>query len=91
MASPAMLYERRKNMSKARPKQKEMDRLTRTEMERAIYEANLGTEDEKIARMYFVEKLPQIEIGMELMLDRKTVGARLKKIEERIQRVLGGE
>ena len=78
-------------MSKARPKQKEMDRLTRTEMERAIYEANLGTEDEKIARMYFVEKLPQIEIGMELMLDRKTVGARLKKIEERIQRVLGGE
>ena len=68
-----------------------MDRLTRTEMERAIYEANLGTEDEKIARMYFVEKLPQIEIGMELMLDRKTVGARLKKIEERIQRVLGGE
>ena len=78
-------------MSKARPKQKEMDRLTRTEMERAIYEANLGTEDEKIARMYFVEKLPQIEIGMELMLDRKTVGARLKKIEESIQRVLGGE
>lgn len=78
-------------MSKARPKQKEMDRLTRTEMEKAIYEANLGTEDEKIARMYFVEKLPQIEIGMELMLDRKTVGARLKKIEERIQRVLGGE
>ena len=78
-------------MSKARPKQKEMDRMTRTEMERAFYEANLGTEDEKIARMYFVEKLPQIEIGMELMLDRKTVGARLKKIEERIQRVLGGE
>ena len=75
-------------MSTARHKHDVLDRLTRTEIEKVLYEANLGTENEKIERLYFVEKLPQLDIGMELMLDRKTVGVRLKEIEEKMLRAV---
>ena len=73
-------------MSTARHKHDVLDQMTRTEMEKVLYEANLGKVNEKIARLYFIEKLPQLDIGMELMLDRKTVGVRLKEIEEKMLR-----
>lgn len=36
----------------------ELGRLTRKDMEAVIYQANLGRENEKIAQLYFVDKLP---------------------------------
>ena len=71
-------------MSKARPHHNVLEHMTRSEAEQIIYEANLGKEDERIARLYFVDKLPQIDIGFEVMLDRKTVGIRLKDITTRM-------
>ena len=71
-------------MSKARPHHNVLEHMTRSEAEKIIYEANLGKEDERIARLYFVDKLPQIDIGFEVMLDRKTVGIRLKDITTRM-------
>ena len=40
-------------MAKARPAEGELGSMTRSVAERVIYEANLGAEDTKIARMYY--------------------------------------
>lgn len=58
----------------------ELDALTRAGVERVIYEANLGQEDEKIARLYYVERIPQVDIATELYLGRATVQRRLPGI-----------
>lgn len=76
-------------MSRARCKSSFTGELTRTALENAIWEANLGAEDEDIANMYYIEKLPMVEIAEEMGLDRKTVSARLRRIEARMRRVLG--
>lgn len=60
-------------MARARPAEGELGRMTRSVAERVIYEANLGAEDTKIARMYYIERLPQIEIAAEMQVDRKTI------------------
>ena len=57
-------------MAKARPAEGELGSMTRSVAERVIYEANLGAEDTKIARMYYIERLPQIEIAEEMQVDR---------------------
>ena len=67
-------------MAKARPAEGELGSMTRSVAERVIYEANLGAEDTKIARMYYIERLPQIEIAAELQMDRKTISERLRWI-----------
>lgn len=67
-------------MAKARPAEGELGSMTRSVAERVIYEANLGTEDTKIARMYYIERLPQIEIAAEMQMDRKTISERLRWI-----------
>lgn len=36
----------------------ELGGLMRRDMETVIHQANLGREDEKIAQLYFVDKLP---------------------------------
>lgn len=41
----------------------ELGRLTRKDMEAVIYQANLGRENEKIAQLYFVDKLPQVDVA----------------------------
>ena len=65
------------DMAKARPAEGELGSMTRSVAERVIYEANLGAEDTKIARMYYIERLPQIEIAEEMEMDRKTISERL--------------
>ena len=67
-------------MAKARPAEGALGSMTRTVAERVIYEANLGAEDTKIARMYYIERLPQIEIAEEMRMDRKTISERLRWI-----------
>nr|DAI67784.1 MAG TPA: FocB protein-alpha, helix-turn-helix, TRANSCRIPTION.4A [Caudoviricetes sp.] len=59
--------------------------LTRGEMERVIEQANVGAENEKIARLYFVDRLPQVDIAAELYLGRATVQRRLPGILQKIE------
>lgn len=72
-------------MSKARPRDNPIKDLLRGQAELAIREANLGAEDTKIATLYLIEQLPQLDIAMEMMLDRKTVGTRLKEIARKLR------
>ena len=74
------------DMAKARPAEGELGSMTRSVAERVIYEANLGAEDTKIARMYYIERLPQIEIAEEMQMDRKTNSERLRRINRRMKR-----
>lgn len=72
-------------MAKARPAEGELGSMTRSVAERVIYEANLGAEDTKIARMYYIERMPQIEIAEEMQMDRKTISERLRWINRRMK------
>lgn len=68
-----------------------LGQLLRSEMETAISEANLGNSDSLIAKRYFIEHIPQIDIAIELDLERSTISRRLalikKKIEQTAQRL----
>lgn len=57
----------------------------RKDMESVIYQSNLGREDERIARLYFVDKLPQVDVATELYLGRATVQRRLPEIMKRMK------
>ena len=72
-------------MARARPAEGELGSMTSSVAERVIYEANLGAEDTKIARMYYIERLPQIEIAEEMQMDRKTISERLRWINRRMK------
>ena len=61
--------------------------LLRSEMERAIYESNLGREDTIIATRYLIEHIPQIDIAAEFGCERSTVSRRLKNIIGRVEYV----
>lgn len=63
----------------------ELGGLMRKDMESVIYQANLGREDECIARLYFVDRLPQVDVATELYLGRATVQRRLPKIMQRMK------
>lgn len=77
-------------MAKARPAEGTLGSMTRTVAERVIYEANLGAEDTKIARMYYIERMPQIEIAEEMRVERKTISKRLRWINARMKAVWHG-
>lgn len=64
----------------------ELEHMTRQGMETVIREANLGREDTQIARLYYVDKLPQVDIATELYLGRATVQRRLPGILQRMER-----
>lgn len=57
-----------------------LNKLLRSELETAIYEAALHRDDELIARRYFIEKWAQIDIAAELGWERSTVSHHLKYI-----------
>lgn len=59
--------------------------LLRSEMERAIYESNLGDEDTLIAKRYLIQRIPQIDIAAEFGCERSTVSWRLKNILARVE------
>ena len=69
----------------ARPKTDILKALTRSEAEIVIYEANLGKEDTKIAHLYLIDKMPQLDIAMELNMDRKTISNRIAKMLPKLQ------
>ena len=63
----------------------ELGGLMRRDMETVIYQSNLGREDAKIAHLYFVDKLPQVDVATELYLGRATVQRRLPGIVARMK------
>lgn len=67
----------------------ELGGLTRKDMEDVIYQANLGRENAQIAQLYFVDKLPQVDVATELYLGRATVQRRLPEIMERMKAASG--
>lgn len=62
-----------------------LGQLLRTEMEKAIYEANLGDFDSYIAKRYLVDHMPQIDIAIELDKERSTISKRIPHIVERVE------
>ena len=62
-----------------------LGQLLRSEMEIAISEANLGNSDSLIAKRYYIEKIPQIDIAIELDLERSTISRRLLYIAARLE------
>lgn len=58
--------------------------LLRSELERAIYESALSREDTLIATRYILEKVPQMDIAVELGWERSTVSRRLPAIANQV-------
>lgn len=64
----------------------ELRQLTKPELVRVIENANIGRENEKIARLYYVDRLPQVDVAAELYLGSATIKRRLPTIREGMQR-----
>lgn len=62
----------------------ELDGLLSSQILAVINEANLGLSDSAIAKRYYVDRLPQIDIAVEMGLARTTVNNRLKGIKPRV-------
>lgn len=63
-----------------------MKSLMRTEMEKAIYEANLGERDTIVANKYLVEQLPHSDIAEELGYARSTITRYLQEIIPKVEK-----
>lgn len=63
-----------------------LEDFTRSDWEAVIREAALGVEDTRIAEMYLLDAIPQVEIGEELDLERSTVSKRLHRIIDKVER-----
>lgn len=74
-----MVYNARVRLSSS------LGQLLRSEMEKAIYEANLGDFDSHIAKRYLIEHVPQIDIAIELDKERSTISKRLPRILEKVE------
>lgn len=64
----------------------ELQVLTKGEMAKVIEQANVGAENEKIARLYFMDRMPQVDVAAELFLGRATVQRRLPEILKKIEK-----
>ena len=62
----------------------DLQKLLRSELEVAIRESALSREDALIATRYIVEKVPQIDIAVELGWERSTISKRLTNITRRV-------
>ena len=62
----------------------DLQKLLRSELEVAIRESALSREDALIATRYIVEKVPQIDIAVELGWERSTISKRLPNITRRV-------
>ena len=67
----------------------ELARLTTTQFNMAIDEANLGVVDKLIARRYFIDQIPQADIAEELDITRVTVTNHARNIRGRLIDVSG--
>lgn len=62
-----------------------LDCLLKSEMERTIDEANLGTVNTLVAKRYLIDQWPQIEIAAEMGWTRSTVSERIPKILAKVE------
>ena len=62
-----------------------LDCLLRSEMEKIIEEANLGTVNTLVAKRYLIDQWPQIEIAAEMGWTRSTVSERVPKILRKVE------
>lgn len=77
-------------MTKARVRTPErLKEFVRSDWDIVIREAALGVEDTKIAQMYFIDSIPQADIGAEMELSRSAVSKRLAKIIGKIEQTVG--
>lgn len=63
-----------------------LDKLLRSELETAIHEAALHSDDDLIARRYIIDKWCQIDIAAELGWDRSTVSHHMPYIMAEVSR-----
>lgn len=63
----------------------DMAMLPRDKWEELIYSSNLGREGSRIADLYFIQQIPQIDIAEEIGLDRKTVSRRISTARTKIE------
>lgn len=63
----------------------DMAMLPREKWEELIYCSNLGREGSRIADLYFIQQIPQIDIAEEIGLDRKTVSKRITTARAKIE------
>lgn len=61
-----------------------LDHLLTSQMRLAIDEANLGLVDTRIAKMYYLDRVAQMDIAAEMNYDRSTISRRLKGMTPRI-------
>lgn len=74
-------------MPKGRTKiPQELQGLLRSEWETVIEQASLGVEDTIIAHRCLIERMPQIDVAIELDVDRSTISYRLPAILEKVRR-----
>lgn len=66
----------------------DLDGLFKSQIVKAIDEANLGKADTQIATMYLVDRIPQIDIAIEIGMGRKAVGGRLKSIKPKVSQAV---
>ncbi|GBF68098.1 hypothetical protein LAWASA_787 [Lawsonibacter asaccharolyticus] len=62
-----------------------LEELTTSEMKASIKEANLGTKDTDIAKMYLLERKAQIDVADCCGIDRKTLHRHLPFIFEKVE------
>ena len=76
-------------MTQAKPRKlpPDMAALPRSKWEELIREANLGTQDTEIAQRYFIDKECQIDIAIDMLLCRNTVGNRIAQARGRIENI----
>lgn len=65
-----------------------LDGLLASQLLKAIEEANLGAADTHIAKRYMLDRLPQIDIAVEMGLSERTVSRRLHAATPRIKGTL---
>lgn len=64
---------------------KSVSHLLQSEMEATIAEANLGTENKRIAAMYLIEHIPLIDIAVEMGFERSTISRRMPYIMQCVE------
>lgn len=62
-----------------------MAMLPREKWDELIYSSNLGREGSRIADLYFIQQIPQIDIAEEIGLGRKTVSKRITTARAKIE------
>ena len=59
--------------------------LTKPELLAVIASAGVGRENERIAQLYYVDRLPQVDVAAEMLLGRATIQRRLPMIKNKME------